>query len=68
MFRGWSMLLIPKGLREPKMAFFIFGQPAMNAIIYGFFETFLGCRYGWKLSNEALHVAFGFIVNELEGF
>ena len=25
MFRGWSMLLTPKRLREPKMAFCIFG-------------------------------------------
>ena len=31
-------------------------------------KTFYGCRYEWYLSNELLHVAFGFPVDELEGF
>jgi hypothetical protein len=36
--------------------------------IFGIFVTFLGCRYGWYLSNEPLHVAFGLTIEELEDF
>jgi hypothetical protein len=36
--------------------------------IFVIFETFSGCRYGWYVSNEPLHVAFGLTVEELEDF
>jgi hypothetical protein len=36
--------------------------------IFGIFETFFPCRYGWQLSNEPLHAIFGLTVHELKRF
>jgi hypothetical protein len=46
------------------MAFCIIGQAAMNAIILKHFEA-IGMDGS---SNEMLRIAFGFTVDELEGF
>jgi hypothetical protein len=54
--------LTPKVLRQPKWLFAFLGRILWMHSILGFFETFCGSRYGWQLSNEPLHVSFGFMV------
>jgi hypothetical protein len=71
-FHFWQVrefwALTPKGKRQPKWVVALLGTVLWTQYNCGFFETFWGCRYGWQFSNEMLNVAFGFTVDELEGF
>jgi hypothetical protein len=50
------------------MALWVFGQNVVNAMNLWILWNFWGYIYGWQLSDESLHIAFGFTVDELKGF